>query len=325
MGKFKGSRVGSLNRLRSDLKKGQGNFIRRVPKEDVLVVRFLSEPDGENGFVRYETAYDPDLRRSYIVTEGTEPPKDHTVSTRYLAAVLDVEEDKVIPLELAKTMVSKIIVRYDKRGTIMDRNYELFRTGEGRETEYYCDPGDMTKIKLDKYDVPDLEAVLEEMVEQQEAEEESDEKTTKPSSARKAASKAAAPTKKGAAKKAAAKPVEPEEEDDDEDEEEEEVEEAPKKGRGRPVGSKNKPKPQPEPEEDEEEEEEDDEDEEFEEDADADDDEDEDEDEEYTEEELNAMSLADLRATAKQYSIDTTGMKKKDLINAILYDDEEED
>jgi hypothetical protein len=77
-----------------------------------------------------------------------------------LASALDIETDRVIPLKLAKTAANVLILKYDKYDTMMDRNYELQRHGEGLDTTYDVTPEAPSKINLAKYDVLDLEEIL---------------------------------------------------------------------------------------------------------------------------------------------------------------------
>lgn len=159
-----GSQVGSVHRLKQSLSKtgGQGRtssdtWIRYIPKDNPIVVRFLLEPDG---WVVYTEAWDNDKRKSYPVPEGTFVPDDHRTSTRYLAQAVDTETDRVVPLCLPKSLMNQVVARYDKYGTIIDRDYELSKSGTGLETTYMMDPEPPLARKLDKYDLLDLEEVL---------------------------------------------------------------------------------------------------------------------------------------------------------------------
>ena len=54
--------------------------------------------------------------------------------------------------------------RSDRHGTLLDRDYELSRTGSGLKTEYMLSPEPRKVRKLDKYDIPDLDALEEALV-----------------------------------------------------------------------------------------------------------------------------------------------------------------
>lgn len=159
-----GNQVGSVHRLKQSLSKtgGQGRtssdtWIRYIPKDNPIVVRFLLEPDG---WVVYTEAWDNDKRKSYPVPGDTFVPDEHRTSTRYLAQAVDTETDRVIPLCLPKSLMNQVIARYEKYGTIIDRDYELSKSGVGLETTYMMDPEPPLARKLDKYDLLDLEEVL---------------------------------------------------------------------------------------------------------------------------------------------------------------------
>lgn len=309
MSKYQGGKVGSLSRLREQLKKGGGGtFIKNVPANDVMVVRFLTEPEE---WYQYDEAYDPEVRRYFPLLEGMERTPDMRVSKRFLACVLDVTDDKVIPLKMPKDLANRVLMRYDRYDTVMDRDYELSRMGEGLDTTYDCAPGDKVARNLKKYTLLDLDDVIAKAADY-------------------ATGNGSAAEDTSVAKKAAAKRV-VEVDDDDDDEEDETPAPAPRKV----VSSKPRQKPV-EPDEDEDDDEDEappapakkapaaDDDDSFPEDDDEDEDDDaEDEsgdDDSYSESELQAMSLRDLRALADAYGIDHAGMNKAALVEAILYE-----
>ncbi|CAB4192961.1 Rho termination factor, N-terminal [uncultured Caudovirales phage] len=332
MTKYQGGKVGSLSRLREQLKKGGGGaFIKNVPANDVMVVRFLTEPDDWYG---YKEAYDTEVRRYFPVLEGMEITSEQRVSNRFLAIVLDVTEDKVIPLKMPKDLANRVLMRYDRYETIMDRDYELSRMGEGLDTTYDCAPGDKVKRNLAKYELLDLDEVIAKAADYAGT----GNNVPESSSAKKAAAKRTvavvedddddeeeetpvvkAPVAKVAPKRpapaAAVEDDDDEEDEDDEDDEDEAPAPAPVK-KSAPV-KKAAAKPAVE------------EDDSFPEDDDDDDDDDDDAvaaadeeggDDSYSEAELQAMSLRDLRALAEAYGIDHAGLNKAALIEAIMYE-----
>ena len=158
---YQTGKIGSISRLRESLKKGGGNsqYIKQVPANDIMSVRFLTEPDEWYGY--YET-YDTEIKRYYPLIEGVEKPEGARVSYRYLAVVLDIESDQVIPLKLPKDLANRLMMRYDRFDTLLDRDYELSRMGEGLDTTYDVTPGDKVTRNLEKYEIIDLDAVLTE-------------------------------------------------------------------------------------------------------------------------------------------------------------------
>lgn len=157
--KIKGGRFGSVEAVKRSLKKGSNTFIKQIPSNDAIVVRFIEEP--EEWFGYYEK-YSEEARAYYPLLEGeTVGPDERRPSFRYLANVVDVAEDRVIPLKLPKDLANRLIARYEKYGTITDRDYELSRSGEGLETMYDCTPEPPKKRTLSKYEPLDLAKILE--------------------------------------------------------------------------------------------------------------------------------------------------------------------
>lgn len=211
MATIKGGKVKSIALLKSSLKKGAGGsqYLSRVPADDSLTVRFLTEP---TEWITYFEHYDQ-VRKFYPCTdecpgctEGERP------SARYLCNALDVSETRVIPLVMPKSMAGSILKKYEKYATILDRDYELSRSGTGLDTEYDVTPEPPTKMNIDRFDLIDLMAILEgqlEMADSTTSDEEDEEEDAPKPSGKKPARKTAAPV------------VDDEDEDEDEDEEEE--------------------------------------------------------------------------------------------------------
>jgi len=158
--KLKAQQMGSMKALKESLKKGGGSgsvtYIKNVPSEGITV-RFLTEP--EQWFGYYE--YWDDVAKNFVpMVEGEILPDGARASFRYLASALDVDSDRVIPLKLAKTTANSLILKYDKYDTMMDRNYELQKHGEGLDTTYDVTPDSPSKMNLAKYEGVDLESIL---------------------------------------------------------------------------------------------------------------------------------------------------------------------
>ena len=159
MAKIRGGKVKSIAGLKSSLKKGSGaGYLSRVPADGALTVRFLTEP---TGWVNYYEHYDA-VRKFYPCSddcpgclEGDRP------SQRYLANAVDVAEGRVIPLVMPKTMAASVLKKYEKYGTLLDRDYELTRSGQGFDTDYEVTPEPPSKMNLDRFDALDLWELLE--------------------------------------------------------------------------------------------------------------------------------------------------------------------
>lgn len=154
-----GKKMGSVKALKDSLKKGgssNNNYIKNV-SADGITVRFLTEPEEWFGYYEY---WNDESRNFCPMAVGEVLPDGAKPSFRYLACVVEVETDRVIPIKLAKTAANSLILKYDKFGTMTDRNYELQRHGEGLDTTYDVTPDSPSKMNLAKYDLLNLEKIL---------------------------------------------------------------------------------------------------------------------------------------------------------------------
>jgi hypothetical protein len=324
-----GRKTGSLKKLKETLAKGgNGTFIKYIPKNGELNVRFIQEPEE---WVSYSEHYDMVLKASFPCSGERDCPgcvSGERKSSRYLANVVNLDDkDQVIPLQLPKDLANRLVIKYEKWGSVTDRDIELSRSGEGLDTTYDLDPGAVDRKSIAKYVPLDLLKTLEDVYDSVfgagEAEDEEDEK---PATRRRPTS---TPTTRRTRKPAAEEPEEEEEDDDDEPEapaakptaratrasrataeaaskvrsgrggatrskvtsdEDDDEDEAPKP-RARRTAAR---KPAPEPEDDD------------------------DEEVEYDEDDLKEKTLGELRAIARQLNISTKGKDQDDLIDDIL-------
>lgn len=137
------------------------SYLQRVKADSTLTVRFLEEPTEWIQFFEYFDAEAGDKGMFLPQVEGVRLPVYQKPSMRYLVNALDVEESKVIPLVITKTTVDQLIRKYEKYSTILDRDYEITRSGTGFDTDYYVEQKDPVKLKLSKYTKLDLMEVLE--------------------------------------------------------------------------------------------------------------------------------------------------------------------
>jgi len=154
-----GKKMGSIKALKESLKKGgssSGTYIKNVPAEGITV-RFLTEPEEWFGFHEY---WNDEGKNFVPMAQGEVLPDGSRPSFRYLTQAVDIANDRVIPLKLAKTAANSLILKYDKFGTILDRNYELQKHGEGLDTTYDVTPDAPSKLNLAKYETLDLEQIL---------------------------------------------------------------------------------------------------------------------------------------------------------------------
>lgn len=312
-----GQRMGSLKDLKASLAKGGAGFIKFIPKNGSMTVRFIEEPEH---WVNYLEHYDEVARQSFPCSGEDDCPgclSESRKSSRYLANAVNLDDgNRVVPLQLPKDLANRLVIRYERNGTLTDRNFELSRSGEGLDTIYDVDAAPQDKMRISRFQPLDLMGVLQAsydaMFGDNDEEEEAPPARKRPGPARKqtaaakravsvhddapeedeepvparkspAAKKAAsAPATKAATKRAAPKPPpEPEFEVDEEDEEEPEDE-------------------TPEVEETE-------------------------EDEGYTREELEALPLGALRAVAREFGVDPKGLDAEAIIDSIMETGESEE
>jgi hypothetical protein len=94
------------------------------------------------------------------MAEGEILPDGSKASFRYLTNAVDTSSDVVLALKLPKSAANSLMMKYDKYDTVMDRDYELDKHGEGLDTTYEVTPTAPSPRALDKYKAHDLEEVL---------------------------------------------------------------------------------------------------------------------------------------------------------------------
>jgi hypothetical protein len=165
-------RLGSAKAVKDSLKgSGGGNKnIRSVPPEakGSITARFLDEPEDFFGYYEHWENKSP-----YPCTEPCErcdsdDPEVRRRSFRYLANAYIVDDQKVVVLKLPSSLV-EILMNYYKKydGTLLDRDYELSRTGSGQmDTKYFAAPDAPRAIKLSRFDSKkfDLEEIAGSLV-----------------------------------------------------------------------------------------------------------------------------------------------------------------
>ena len=158
-----GKKVGSVKNLKKSMKSGGGGagFIKYIPKDQSMTVRFLEEP---TEWFNFTSHYDETMRRSYPCIGDNCPGCSAGIrgSSRYLTNALDTDRDEVVALELPKSLAGQLTSIFERKDTLVDRDFELVRDGEGLDTTYSAIPEAPTKRKFDKYTLKDLEQVLEE-------------------------------------------------------------------------------------------------------------------------------------------------------------------
>lgn len=176
---------GSMSDLKKSLKKkggGASGKIGYVP-EDPITVRFLSEPDTWIGYHEHYNGPKGEPRYSPCVEDSSpggccyEPYMGQKPSFRYLANAYIVDSSKVQALKMPKSLVEQLVTFASKWGTILDRDYELSRSGSGMDTVYKAIPEDKSPIKIARFrkDMHDLEQLLEDWADEQDGEDDEEE------------------------------------------------------------------------------------------------------------------------------------------------------
>lgn len=146
---IRGGRVGSIQRFKQKVTRNSNkNFIRRLKADEPLVVRFLTEPEE---WIEYFEYYDADDRQYRAVGADQYLEDDVRVSRRFAAVVLDVADDTTFVIQIPVTLAETLNLRYERYGSLMDRDYELSRMGKDLNTKYDALPEAVSNRKLDKY------------------------------------------------------------------------------------------------------------------------------------------------------------------------------
>lgn len=147
----------SLNALQRELSKGGGGErqIISVPKEGIKV-RFITEPDQ---WLQIEEHW---VGGGFeICKEDCALCEDGRPSKRYITNAVDVMNKKVIALKLPITLIRTLLKRYDRYSTVMDRDYEISKSGTGKETEYDIDsPDGKSEFNFSRFEPLDLMAAV---------------------------------------------------------------------------------------------------------------------------------------------------------------------
>jgi hypothetical protein len=169
---------GSLNDLKKSTKRAGGGASGKIGfiPEDPITVRFLSEPETWVGYYEHYNGPNADPRYSPCVNDSSpggcdyEPFQGNKPAFRYLANAYNVDQSKVQALKMPKSLVEQLVNFAQKYGTILDRDYELSRSGSGMDTTYSAVPEDKSPIKIARFrkDMSDLEQLLEDWASEQE-------------------------------------------------------------------------------------------------------------------------------------------------------------
>ena len=71
----------------------------------------------------------------------------------------------VVPFQLKQSVMNTLIIRFEKIGTLMDRDYEISQYGAGLDTAYDVMSESKQPRNLKKYELLDLEDILRQTLE----------------------------------------------------------------------------------------------------------------------------------------------------------------
>lgn len=158
-------RLGSKKNIRKSLSSGGGGHkkIALITEDEPLTVRFLHEPEDWYG---YREHYNKD-DGFFPCTEGQCCVDNDRASTKYLANAYVTNKSQVLAVKIPKTLMDALFAHYDKRATLLDRDYELSRSGSGmKDTQYMAAPESPHKMNISRYlrEVIDLEELLDSLL-----------------------------------------------------------------------------------------------------------------------------------------------------------------
>lgn len=151
-------------------------MITRIPKDAPLTVRFLTEPDR---WFEYFEHFDTTTNKGFICIDGECPgcADDMRQTKRFLANAVDTDKSTVVAVQMPTSLVTILLKRYDRNGTLLDRNWELSKSGSGLDTEYDAESDGKTKFNFDLYEPLDLGDVLQSQIASDGGDDDEDEDT----------------------------------------------------------------------------------------------------------------------------------------------------
>lgn len=182
-------RIGSKERMKKTLKGGGNPNIRTIPGEDALTVRFLTSTDDWHGYYEHWLSDGP-VPCTTDDCEGcaSDDEEERRKSFRYLANAYVVDDQKVRAVKLPKSLAEQLVAYQTKYKTLMDRDYDLTKTGSGMTgTKYMAAPDAPSKMKLSRFDdkLLDLGDVLQSMLDDEDDDDVDEAPKSKPKKSKK--------------------------------------------------------------------------------------------------------------------------------------------
>lgn len=136
--------------------RGSGN-LRRLKPDETLKVRFLQDPE------EWHKGYYHWLGQNFLwcnrekscpgCKAGDRPKMMALANAVIISSSDDKEAMKVVVIQMAPTLANTLLKFYEKRGTLLDRDYDLTREGSGmNDTVYSADPDDPRTRNLSRFE-----------------------------------------------------------------------------------------------------------------------------------------------------------------------------
>lgn len=143
-----------------------GDYLRNF-KEGETKIRFLNETDE---FIMFREHYTVEGKSFPCLQDSPKCPgcsseieSVRKSSRKYAVNVLMVDSGYVNAVKMPVTLVNRIVTRSERNGgTIINRDYVIYRTGKGLETEYDVEQDEKYPVELAQYEssLKDINSIL---------------------------------------------------------------------------------------------------------------------------------------------------------------------
>lgn len=200
MAKALTKRFGTAKQAKAALKGGTGSgLLRRLKADETVKVRFLQDlEDWEEGWYHWlggNFQWCSRMNSCEGCKSGDRARKIVLANAVVIASDNDKEQGKVVVMQMAPTLAMSLVKFHEKRGTLLDRDYDLTREGSGlNDTVYSADPDDPKKRNLARFatelhDIPALISAEMGSTEDDDEDEEEEPRSTKKPGPKKSSSR----------------------------------------------------------------------------------------------------------------------------------------
>lgn len=130
-------------------KKKSTSTIAYLPANSRTPYRILQEP---NEWAQAYGHYNPKFEWCVGAEDGCEACAGNVKKKElWLLNALERKTGAVVLLQIPFSLAQQLFKRFERYGTVMDRDYELIREGSGLDTEYSADPMDRRRMDISRY------------------------------------------------------------------------------------------------------------------------------------------------------------------------------